>query len=93
METSAPEAPANKPYRDPELNRYYARESYRRHSAEICARKKIERDAKRQADIEAGISRPGRGRPREVFETPAKVGAKPRKGFCTKTPLVISVPV
>ena len=45
---------------------FWARESYRRHAAEICARKKAARDAQREQDVQAGIPRPGRGRPRVV---------------------------
>lgn len=53
------------------LQAKWARDSYARHAAEICARKKAVRDAKREADIIAGIPRPGRGRPRIVPEPQA----------------------
>lgn len=49
-----------------DLQAKWSRESYKRHAVEICARKKANRDAKRETDIQAGISRPGRGRPRIV---------------------------
>ena len=49
-----------------DLQAKWARDSYKRHATEICARKKAKRDAKREADIRAGIPRPGRGRPRIV---------------------------
>lgn len=50
----------------------WAREYYYRNRTEVLAKAKARRDALRAQDTQAGISRPGRGRPRIRVDVPKK---------------------
>jgi hypothetical protein len=50
----------------------WSREYYYRNRTEVLAKAKARRDALRAQDTEAGIARPGRGRPRIRVDVPKK---------------------
>ena len=66
-------------------NCMYQRERYAQNREAKLALMKARRDAKREADLHAGIPRPGRGRPKKYQEDlplpPKKKPGRPRKVF------------
>lgn len=56
----------------------WARDYYYRNREAVLAKAKARRDALRAQDVQAGVPRPGRGRPRIRAEVPKKEKPQPQ---------------